>query len=112
MSAIATPRYAKRWRDPNRYYWLLGLQLPLLPLIAGAHVWATGQTFMWWLGPLASFGLIPIIDHLIGKDASNPPESAVSQLEDDRYYRWCVYLFIPLQYASLVFACWMWANSG
>ncbi len=109
-STAALPKHTRIWRDPKRFYWLLGLQVPLLPFIAGAHVWATGQTFMWWLGPLASFGLVPIIDHLIGKDASNPPESAVSRLDADPYYRWCVYLFLPLQFASLVFACWMWTH--
>jgi alkane 1-monooxygenase len=31
-------------------------------------------------------------------------------LEQDRYYRWCTYAFLPLQYAGLVFACWLWAS--
>ena len=31
-------------------------------------------------------------------------------LEQDRYYRWCTYLFIPVQYAGLVFACWLWSS--
>src|SRR6185503_10372464 len=30
----------------------------------------------------------------------------------DPYYRWCVYLFLPLQLAALVFACWMWTHGG
>ncbi len=30
-------------------------------------------------------------------------------LEEDRYYRWVTYGFIPIQYASIAFACWMWA---
>ena len=28
-------------------------------------------------------------------------------LERDRYYRWCTYAFIPLQYAGLGLACWL-----
>ncbi len=31
-------------------------------------------------------------------------------LEQDRYYRWCTYLFIPIQYAGLVLACWLWGS--
>ena len=100
------------WRDPKRLYWLLGLNVPLLPFLAWLPVLATGSGVFWWLGPLISFGLVPIIDHAIGKDDSNPPEAAVSRLEADPYYRWCVYLFLPLQFASLVFACWMWAHGG
>ena len=100
------------WRDPKRRYWLLGLVVPTLPFLAWAHVRATGQGIFWWLGPLVVFGLVPFVDHAIGKDASNPPEAAVGRLEADRYYRWCVYLFLPLQFASLVFACWMWTYGG
>src|SRR6185503_18090213 len=102
----------RRWRDPKRLYWLLGLTVPLLPFLAWEHVAATGWSLFWWLGPLTSFGLVPFVDLAIGKDASNPPDSAVGRLEADPYYRWCVYLFLPLQFASLVFACWMWSYGG
>ena len=34
----------------------------------------------------------------------------IKWLEGDRYYRWCTYAFIPIQYAGLVFACWMWSS--
>jgi alkane 1-monooxygenase len=43
-------------------------------------------------------------------DASNPPDSVIKWLEQDRYYRWCTYLYIPLQYAGLVLACWLWSS--
>jgi alkane 1-monooxygenase len=98
------------WRDPKRWYWLLGVTVPLLPFLAWEHVWATGSGLFWWLGPLVSFGLVPFVDLAIGKDAANPPDAAVDRLEADPYYRWCVYLFLPLQLASLVFAVWMWAH--
>jgi alkane 1-monooxygenase len=46
----------------------------------------------------------------IGLDAENPPDSVLRWLERDRYYRWCTYAFLPLQYAGLVFACAMWGS--
>ena len=36
-------------------------------------------------------------------------DNVIAALQDDRYYRWCTYLFVPLQYAGLVFAAWCWA---
>jgi len=36
----------------------------------------------------------------------------IKWLEQDRYYRWCTYLYIPIQYAGLVFACWMWSHGN
>ncbi len=98
------------WRDSKRYAWLLGLVIPLAPFIAWASVTVTGFEFFWWFGPLLVFVFFPILDIVIGMDASNPPDSVLKWLEQDRYYRWCTYAFIPLQYAGLVFACWLWSS--
>jgi alkane 1-monooxygenase len=100
------------WRDGKRYLWLLGLVVPLLPLIAWGLVEATGLGVFWWYGPIFIFVILPVIDTLVGKDAENPPDSAIAWLEQDRYYRWCTYLFLPLQFGSLVFACWQWTYGG
>jgi alkane 1-monooxygenase len=45
-----------------------------------------------------------------GMDDSNPPDSVMAWLEQDRYYRYCTYAYIPIQYASLLLACWLWAS--
>jgi alkane 1-monooxygenase len=101
---------ATRWRDPKRYAWLLGLIVPTLPFLSWALVQATGLGFFWFYGPLLVFGIFPLLDLLIGTDAANPPDSVIKWLEQDRYYRWCTYAFLPIQYAGLVFACWLWSS--
>jgi alkane 1-monooxygenase len=98
------------WRDAKRYAWLLGLIVPFAPFIAWASVEVTGFEFFWFFGPLLVFVAFPILDIAIGLDATNPPDSVLKWLEQDRYYRWCTYLFIPVQYAGLVFACWLWSS--
>ncbi len=98
------------WRDGKRYAWLLGLVVPLLPFIAWGYVELTGLGVFWWSGPILVFGIFSLLDVIVGMDAENPPDSIIKWLEQDRYYRWCTYLFIPIQYAGLVFACWLWAN--
>jgi alkane 1-monooxygenase len=97
------------WRDAKRYAWLLGLIIPFAPFIAWADVQLTGLGFFWFFGPLLVFGVFPLLDIAIGLDPSNPPDSVLKWLEQDRYYRWCTYLFVPVQYVGLVFACWLWA---
>jgi alkane 1-monooxygenase len=103
---------APSWSDSKRYAWLLGLAVPMLPLVAWGLVEATGLGLLWWFGPMFVFGFMPLLDTIVGTDPSNPPESVVKWLEQDRYYRWCTFLFIPLQYVSLVFACVMWASGS
>ncbi|HXC45145.1 MAG TPA: alkane 1-monooxygenase, partial [Solirubrobacteraceae bacterium] len=103
---------AAKWRDSKRYAWLLGLIVPLLPFISWGLVEATGLGVFWFYGPVLIFGVFPLLDLAVGLDASNPPDSVIKWLEQDRYYRWCTYAFLPLQYAGLIFACWMWSRGG
>ena len=110
--ATADPELRATWNDPKRYLWLLGLIVPLIPFIAWGLVELTGLGVFWWFGPVLVFGIIPALDGLIGKDAENPPDSALKWLEQDRYYRWCTYLFLPIQFASLIFACAMWSSGN
>ena len=62
--------------------------------------------------PYFIFGIVPPLNTLIGKDSANPPDSIVTYLEGDCYYRWCVYLFLPLQLARLVWACAEWPSGS
>jgi alkane 1-monooxygenase len=98
------------WTDGKRYAWLLGIVVPLAPFFAGLYWHLTGFGGFWFMGPVLVFVLFPLLDMAIGMDPTNPPDSVLKFLEQDRYYRWCTYLFIPIQYAGLVFACWMWAR--
>lgn len=100
------------WRDRKRYLWLLGLLVPLFPFISWALTRATGLGIWWYLGPIFVLGIVPVVDLLIGTDGSNPPEQVAGRLEADRYYRIITYAFLPIQYAGLVWSCWMWAHGG
>ena len=103
---------ALSWRDPKRYLWPLALLTPLLPLEAYALVAVTGISLFWWWGPFFSYILMPLLDVVQGKDKANPPETALAGLEDDRYYRWCTWLYLPVQYVALVLACRWWASGA
>ena len=100
----------QEWTDSKRYLWLLGLVVPSLAFIAwGMHA-LTGWGVWWWIGPIVVFGVIPVIDLATGLDRSNPPDDVIEALENDKYYRWITYLFLPIQYAALVWACWMFTS--
>jgi alkane 1-monooxygenase len=101
-----------RWSDPKRYLWLLGLVAPALVASSWLAVCTTGFGVFWWSGPILTFGIIPVLDYLVGTDAENPPDSALALLENDPFYRWATYLYLPIQYLSLLLACWMWSGGG
>ncbi len=98
------------WTDGKRYAWLLGIVVPLSPFFAWFYWSLTGAGAFWFIGPVLVFVIFPLLDMAIGMDSTNPPDSVLKFLEQDRYYRWCTYVFIPIQYGGLVFACWMWSS--
>ena len=98
------------YRDRKRWAWSLSVVYPLVPLLGiGAHA-ATGQP-AWLALPLAiGYGLMPLLDALIGEDRSNPPEEVVPQLEADRYYRWLTWATVPIYFAMFLVSAW-WAGT-
>ncbi|WP_433304047.1 alkane 1-monooxygenase [Actinoplanes sp. CA-030573] len=98
------------WRDTKRPLWPLALVVPVLPFASVLLATLSGSPWSWWLTPLVIFGVIPLIDVLIGDDRANPPEEAVPALQASPYYRWITYLFLPAQFAALVLTCLAWAR--
>ena len=98
------------WRDSKRYLWIVGAIIPLIPFAAWGLVELTGQGIFWYFGPFFVFGIIPIVDILSGFDRNNPPDEVLDALENDRYYRWITYLFIPMQYTSLIWAAYLFGG--
>jgi alkane 1-monooxygenase len=110
QASITGTSTAITWRDPKRYLWLLGLIVPTLPFITYGLVHLTDSGAMWFFGPVLVFVIFPLADVAVGLDAANPPDEVIKWLEADRYYRWCTYAFLPIQYAGLAFACWLWSS--
>ncbi|MGZ5207268.1 MAG: hypothetical protein ACXWCI_20300, partial [Caldimonas sp.] len=86
------------YRDRKRWWWLLSVVYPLLPFAGMAAHAATGYQIALGLPLVISYGLMPLLDFLIGEDLNNPPEAVVPQLEEDRYYRWLTWATVPLHF--------------
>lgn len=97
----------EQWKDKKRYLWLIGLVVPSLAFAAIGLYELTGLTFWFWLGPIVILGIVPAIDLVVGLDRANPPDDVIEALENDRYYRWITYLFLPIQYAGFIGAFWV-----
>jgi alkane 1-monooxygenase len=109
---MTSPAAITPWRDRKRYGWLLGAVLAGLPLYGYLLVQATGSTLGWWFTVLFVYGFLPLMDFLVGTDTANPPDAAVAELARQRYYRWAVYVAVPVVYAVLVFAAFVAVRGG
>lgn len=108
VSAAST----ERWKDSKRYLWLIGLVVPSLAFVAFGLWAATGWGVWFWIGPIIVLGVVPLIDLVAGLDRSNPPDDAIEALENDRYYRWITYLFLPIQYVGFLGAMYLIAEGA
>ncbi|MCA8199834.1 alkane 1-monooxygenase [Burkholderia sp. AU33545] len=102
-----TDTSASGWSDGKRYLWLLGAVTITLPILSAQLALSTGLHVFWWFGPLFAFGVIPVLDTLIGDDRDNPPEAAVPHLERERYYRYIVYLATLVEYIAFFTCVWI-----
>lgn len=101
---------AATWRDRKRPWWALSVVFPLLPFLGLWAHHASGAQIALGLPLLISYGLMPLLDALIGEDPNNPPEAVVPQLDADRYYRWLTWVTVPLHFIALVGCAW-WAGT-
>ncbi|WP_067687975.1 alkane 1-monooxygenase [Nocardia jejuensis] len=96
--------------DPKRHLWVLGLIAPGCALLPSQLVLHTGYEVFWWIGPIIVLIVIPVLDWVVGEDGTNPKDEDYELLSGDRYYRWCTYMFLPIQLAGLIIAACMWAG--
>lgn len=96
-----------RWRDRKRYLWLIGAIVPLIPVAMWGLYVLTDSTLAWYFGPFFVFVIIPIADLIVGRDSENPPEELIEAIEEDRYYRWVTYAFIPMQVIGLIWGAYL-----
>ncbi|ORX01388.1 alkane 1-monooxygenase [Mycolicibacillus trivialis] len=107
------------WRDRKRYLWLLGLIAPtalflVLPFVWGLNQagWSTAAQALFWIGPILIYLLLPALDLRFGADGQNAPDEVMAALENDKYYRYCTYAYIPFQYASVVLGAYLFTASN
>jgi alkane 1-monooxygenase len=104
---MTTATMTASWTDGKRYWWLLSPALPLLVLVGLINFHINGAVFGAWGTPLIVYLIVPFLDLLIGADKTNPPDTAIMDLERDRYYRWIVYAYIPIQYGVTIYGAWL-----
>ena len=118
MSVEVSDVNAPQWRDRKRHLWLMGLIAPTALFVMLPLIWALNQAG-WhalaqvplWIGPGLLYVLLPILDLKFGPDGENPPDEMMEQLANDKYYRYCTYVYIPFQYASVIMGAYLFTAS-
>ena len=101
-TAQPTPTYV----DPKRYFYALSIFWPFVPVVGIALALSTGWGVFYGFTLILWYGIVSVLDVVLGKDESNPPDAAMERLESDRYYRVLAYLTVPVHYITLIVSAW------
>ncbi|MEQ6329080.1 alkane 1-monooxygenase [Pseudomonas chengduensis] len=92
-------------------YWIWMIPVLGIPL---SYYWSQGSAHAdaWpWLVIIVVFGVIPLLDFIVGRDPANPDEcDEVPALEAQGYYRLLSLATVPLLLAMLVWSGWIFAS--
>lgn len=77
----------------------------LLAVILGGY-YVNGMQWT-WAGSFYVYLIVPLLDVLIGKDRSNVGHDAYERTLNDRYFDVLLYTFVYLQYALLIWGCYV-----
>ncbi len=95
-----------QFSDRKRYFWIASIILPLTPLAVIYGYYLVDSPFMLLAPLLLAYALIPVLDHFMGVDKTNPPEEIVPLLDDDPYYKTLLKISIPLFFIVLIGCSW------
>lgn len=77
----------------------------LLAVILGSYY--IGGPAYTWLGGFYVYAIIPVLDAIAGKDRQNVGDADYHNVLNDRYFDVLVYSFVYIQYALLIWGCYV-----
>ncbi len=112
-----TLEQSSAWIRSKRYWYLLSIITPMIPLGSAIAAVETGYGIWLWFTVLFLYGMLPLADHVFGEDKANPNDELVSQLKEQSYYVNIMYMVTALHWISLVGIAfvvsqynWSWVN--
>jgi len=101
---------SEAYTDSRRRHWLTQPFLPLLPTISCFLAGWLAIPALYWTTVVFWFGLIALLDQVTPKDANNPPESVLDNIEEDNYYVRILIFSIPFYIVNFIGVCWYVSN--
>lgn len=107
VQAISPDGTTVSYTDHKRWLWSLSILWPLMPVVSCLLAQRYQMAPLYWLTVAVWYGVIPMLDHLLPIDMSNPPPEVVGKLAEDRYYRFLTFMTVPIHYFTLIYTVWV-----
>lgn len=118
QESTSTVSQPTAWRDRYRFCRPLPLLVPaavflLIPVLMALNsrgLQHISELFC-WTGPVVLFVVIPVLDWLIGENSDSPPAEAIESMESSGFYRWTLWAFVPLKFASVIAGAFLFVST-
>ncbi|MEC8104411.1 MAG: alkane 1-monooxygenase [Thalassolituus sp.] len=115
QEATAQTISADDWRMQLKKYGYIIVLIPAILFPITFFFWeATGsQHDIWWYFPIfVVFGIIPLFDHLIGKDPFNPNEEVdVPRMALEKWYPFLTIMTLPVMAATIAYGAALFSSA-
>ena len=92
-----------RWASLKKYWYMVTFIVPAACVLFAVIAGITGDGIWLWGLTIVFFGIVPIVDSIVGEDPYNPSEEEEKELsENDSYYKKILYLATAGQWAGLI----------
>ncbi len=93
---------ANTWIALKKYCYLISLLFPIIP-VASCYLAVTSGNGLWlWVTLAFWYAGIFVLDSIFGDDEANPTDSMVEELKSQGYYRWVMFITVPLLWAAVI----------
>ena len=114
MNQTARTVRADHWSIIAKKYAYLIALLPVTILLPGSYagMYYLGYEDIWaFFSVFFVFGVISVLDHLVGTDSINPDEKLdVPVMGQEKWYPFLTLIAVPLQIGSIFFGGWVFMN--
>lgn len=108
--SLATTRV--NTKDFKRYLWWLPLFIAISPVVGIKLYESTGSTWFTWVTPILWYFFVPLGDLIFGRDDKNYGDDLAPKIEADNYYKWLVFLSVPLFFFTWIYSAWWIATQA
>jgi alkane 1-monooxygenase len=88
--------------DQKRWLYLLSLFFPMVPALSAALFFSPIGVWATLFPAFFMFGLVPLLDAIIGEDPHNPPDAIVGSLSADMHYKFMVRTAVVIVWISFL----------
>ncbi|QQD17439.1 alkane 1-monooxygenase [Spongiibacter nanhainus] len=99
-------------KDSKRYLWWLPLFIAVSPVVGIKLYESTGSAWFAWFTPILWYFFVPLGDFIFGRDDANYSDDLAPKIESDNYYKWLVFLSVPLFFFTWLYAAWWIATQS